>query len=284
MQKCPIYLYSNSLDVIVDLDQNALDQNLRIHNIMYQRDLKIQKGLKNRVQLQFKNSDQKRVNISTGTFIFSMFDDASQLEIVKKIIEVTDDGVTTSTRGVGVLTLNEKDTSDLDTGFYHFSITSLDNEGNYIPTYANTYYSAAGVLELRQDAFPVLKPSAEVSNFQLNYNHETFRYEYFSDKIDATPENTNNVAAATFAFYMNNYTGTIEVQGTLDNSPEPFGNYATVRVLNYTNYTGVDYFAFNGLFTWVRTKHIPAVDPIYNTNDHTTDSYHGTVDKILYRN
>ena len=40
MQSLPIYLYPNTLDVILDLDPNVLGVN----RVMYQRDLKIQNG------------------------------------------------------------------------------------------------------------------------------------------------------------------------------------------------------------------------------------------------
>ena len=71
MQHLPIYLYDNSLDVILDLYPTTAG----VYNIMYQRDLKIQKGIKNNIRVQFKNSDQKRIPISnTGTYEFSMFD------------------------------------------------------------------------------------------------------------------------------------------------------------------------------------------------------------------
>jgi hypothetical protein len=68
MQILPVYLYPNTLDVILDLDPTVQGVN----QVMYQRDLKIQKGIKNQVRIQFKNSDQKRIPISdTTNFVFN---------------------------------------------------------------------------------------------------------------------------------------------------------------------------------------------------------------------
>ena len=79
MQILPIYLYPNTLAVILDLDATTRGVN----QVMYQRDLKIQKGIKNQVRVQFKNSDQKKVRIyNTQTFVFSMFDAINQRLIV----------------------------------------------------------------------------------------------------------------------------------------------------------------------------------------------------------
>ena len=75
MQFLPVYLYQNNISVILDLDPTVQGVN----QVMYQRDLKIQKGIKNEVRIQFKNSDQKRVPVSnTQTFVFSMFDTTNQ--------------------------------------------------------------------------------------------------------------------------------------------------------------------------------------------------------------
>jgi hypothetical protein len=90
MQSLPVYLYPNSLDVILDLDPTVRGVN----QVMYQRDLKIQKGIKNKVRIQFKNSDQKPVPIANAsTFVFNMFDSASQELVLQKPLTILDDSV-----------------------------------------------------------------------------------------------------------------------------------------------------------------------------------------------
>ena len=145
MQNLPIYLYPNTLAVILDLDATTRGVN----QVMYQRDLKIQKGIKNQVRVQFKNSDQKKVTIhNTQTFVFSMFDAINQRLIVEKELDVLDLG-TTATRGLALLTLNESDTLDLDRTSYQYSVKLLDTDGSYTPAYSNTYYGMAGTLHSR---------------------------------------------------------------------------------------------------------------------------------------
>jgi hypothetical protein len=63
MQKLPVYLYPNLFVIQLDLDNTVRG----INNTMYQRELKIQKGLKNKVQIQFKNSDQKNIRINRNS-------------------------------------------------------------------------------------------------------------------------------------------------------------------------------------------------------------------------
>ena len=279
MQKCPIYLYTNLFEVILDLDQNN-----RVHNIMYQRNLQVQKGLKNRIQIQFKNSDQKLLNVSTSTFVFSMFDGITQKQLVRKDLSIIDVG-TTSTKGLALLELSESDTLDLDTGLYKFSVAQIDTDGTYQPTYANTYYGVSGQIEVRQDSYPVLTPSEEIVSFipQYNYDLDAQQYDYYSGNIPAHPEFNGNTALHTAAIYTTNFKGTVKIQGTLSNSPGQFADYTTVQTLTYTGFTGVRYANFNGVFSFVRILFTPSKNPVTQQNNDTEIAYRGTVDKVLYR-
>jgi hypothetical protein len=277
MQNLPIYLYPNTLDAILDLDATIRGVN----QVMYQRDLKIQKGIKNQVRVQFKNSDQKKVTIyNTQTFVFSMFDAVNQRLIVEKNLQVLDQG-TTATRGIALLTLSESDTLDLDRSSYQYSVKLLDTDGSYTPAYSNTYYSMNGTLHLSNDIFPVLTDSTTVTTFNPIWNDDTKLYENFSGNLYASPEYNGNTALHTVAFYLTAYKGTIIVEGTLDNTPGSSNNYAPLVSTTYNGETGVQYVNFNGVFTYIRIKHIPAKGPLATDNQDT--SYSGTLDKVLYR-
>ncbi len=333
MQKLPVYLYSNLLTVQLDLD----DYEKRTNNVMYQRELKLQRGMKNKVQIQFMNSDQKRVrvlastetvgtatsasnvlvvsdasnvqlgmsvnsdNVSAGTyisaidsntltlsnldplydadldqflspittdinsgtsitfnhnFVFSMFDAEQNRMVVQKTLEVIDDGVTTATRGIALLSLSDNDTRELHNSYYKFSVTLADSDGERLPAYSNTYYSIDGTARLAGDLVPVLNAGIETTSFKYfaNRDVEPNRYEFYSGNLRANPEASQ---LTTVAMYFTNYTGTVEVQATLDNAPSNFGNYATLETKTYTNFTGVDYANAEGTWSDVRVKWYP---------------------------
>jgi len=276
MQNLPIYLYANTLDAILDLDATTKGVN----RVMYQRDLKIQKGIKNQVRIQFKNSDQKRVSISnTQSFIFSMYDAINQRLIVEKPLEVLE--TTTATRGLALLTLTESDTIDLDKSSYRYSVKLLDTDGTYLPTYSDTYYGVSGTAQILSDVFPVLQPSQEVVSFEKSYNADTQLFEHKSGNIYAYPEYNGNTALHTAAIYMTGYKGSVYIQGTLDNTPASFGNYSTIDTLTYNGFTGIDYVNFNGVFTYVRFMFVPSTAPAESDNDNP--EYYGSLDKVLYR-
>lgn len=279
MQILPIYLYPNTLDVILDLDPTVQGVN----RVMYQRDLTIQKGIKNQVRIQFKNSDQKRIPISnTGTFVFSMFDTASQRLLVQKDLQILDDGVTLALRGLAQLTFTESDTLDLSVSSYRYAVTYRDPaDGSITPAYANTYYQMAGTLHVAEDAYPHLQPSQEIVSFLKSYDSASMRYEHKSGNIYAYPEYNSNSALHTAALYMTRFRGTVLIQGTLYNSPDSFGRYATIQTLTYNGFTGVDYQNFYGIYSYIRIVYIPATAPAESINDNP--QFFGSFDKVLYR-
>jgi hypothetical protein len=279
MNNLPVYLYQNNLDILLDLDPLTTGVN----RVMYQRDLKIQRGLKSKVRIQFKNSDQKRITISnTQTFVFSMFDAINQRLIVEKELEILDDGSTTSTRGLALLTLSESDTLDLPKSSYQFVIKELDADGSFTPAYANTYYGISGTLELLNDSLPMLQPSTEISNFQISFNPGTDLYEYKSRAIQAHPEYNENNALHTASLYMTGFKGVVYIQGTLNNEASDLNKWSTIETRTYNGFSGTDYINFTGVYSYVQFLVIPAIGPTDQDN-RDNQAYRGTFDKVLYR-
>jgi hypothetical protein len=278
MQSLPVYLYSNTLDVILDLDPIIKGVN----RVMYQRDLKIQKGIKNKVRIQFKNSDQKRIPINQNdVYVFSLFDATSQRLLLEKQLTILDDGTTLTTRGLAELVLSESDTMDLDVSNYQFSVKYQDSDGTYLPAYSNTYYGVPGFLTVAQDVYPVLQPSQEVVAFERVFDDSIHKYQHRSGNIYAYPEYNSNSALHTAAVYMTNFKGTLKIEGTLYNSPSSFNRYVTIATQTYNGFSGIDYFNFNGIFSYVRFTYIPATAPGESNNNNP--NYYGSFDKVLYR-
>lgn len=276
--KLPVYLYTNLFEVTLDLDNNN-----RINQVMYQRDLKLQKGVKNKVQIQFKNSDQKLLNVSTSSFIFVLFDTVNQRNLIEKPVTILDDGVTRALRGLGEVVFTESDLQVCESTYYKMGVKALDTDGSYVPTYANTYYGVGATIEVRHDLYPTLIPSQETIKFSMYYNPDqnAMRYEYYTGNLNAFPEFKSNVALHTAAVYMTRYKGRVIIEGTLENDPGTFGNYAIIKDTAYNGFTGIDYQNFNGMFSKIRVRYIPDKEPVSQQNNNIT--YAGTVDKVLYR-
>ena len=275
MQFNPVYLYVNKLDVFTTpADTWSTERYRRVYN----RNLKIFRGVDNRIDIQVRNSDQKASNIAGSTLVFNLVNQATKDLVLQKDFTAMD----LATGKVTVI-ITADDLLDLDIGFYNYSIikevrSTVDSTDytvtSKMPLYMDSQYSTVGTLEITGDVYGGVADSVNVSTF--NYTNPFTQGEdepapwYVSEIIDAAPNTSPAYPIHTFQFYTTNYTGTVEIQASLDAQgatprETKWATIATVNLLTerYKNVTGK--------YNWFRIKHTPATN---NT---------GTVDKILYR-
>ena len=296
MNKLPVYLYSNKLNVILDLDQNK-----GIYKIMYQRKLKIQKGFKDSIQIQFKNSDQKAVSINSGTYWFDMIDASGRELVLSKQLSVLDDSITTSTKGLALASFDPIDTINLTAASYKFIVKQDNGDGTFTPAYSNTYYGITGEVEVVEDGYPIgypiqtidIKKLESAKEYDRNPNDMgyVFTSEWVRPMVRTTVQPTTSTAVITLA----SFAGEITVEGTLDNNPSGQG-HANAQVFTVTNYIsstpaqGTIQLSWDGAFTAVRFRVKPATDGYgsnyyptgYPVGSQTNKFPKGFVDQIQY--
>ena len=274
MQFNPVYLYSNKLDVFTSsMDTWSTERYRKVYN----RNLKIFRGVDNRIDIQVRNADQKASNITGSTLVFNLISrDTKNLVLVKDFTAM--DLVT----GKVTVTLTDLELIDLDAGFYNYSVVkevraTVDSTDykviSKMPMYVDTQYDPVGTLEITGDVYGDVEASTLVDTF--NYTNpftqgdETSKF-FVSAIIDARPQLNTANTTHTFQFYTTNYQGTVTIEGSLDTqgaTPRE-SKWATVATVNLTT---AKYKNIVGKYNWFRIKHIPG----------TTNT--GTVDKILYR-
>ena len=275
MQFNPVYLYVNKLDVFTTpTDTWSTERYRRVYN----RNLKIFRGVDNRIDIQVRNNDQKASNIAGSTLVFNLVGQDTKDLVFQKDFTAMD----LATGKVTVI-ITADELLDLDTGFYNYSIikevrSTVDSTDytvtSRMPLYMDSQYDTIGTLEITGDVYGGVSDSVNVNTF--NYTNpftqgasEPFPF-YTSEIIDARPNTSPAYPIHTFQFYTTNYTGTVEIQASLD------AQGATPRETKWATVATVDlltqqYKNVTGKYNWFRIKHIPALN---NT---------GTVDKILYR-
>ena len=275
MQFNPVYLYSNKLDVFTSsMDTWSTERYRKVYN----RNLKIFRGVDNRIDIQVRNADQKASNIVGSTLVFNLVSRDTNDLVLQKDFTAMD-----LATGKVTVTLTETELLDLDNGFYNYSIikeirSTVDSTDyrvtSKVPMYVDAQYDTVGTLEITGDVYGDVEPSVLVDTF--NYTNpftqgaaEPLPF-YVSAIIDADPNTSPAYPTHTFQFYSTNYLGTVQIQASLESQgatprDNKFSTVATVDLVNekYKNVTGK--------YNWFRIKHIPATN---NT---------GTVDKILYR-
>ncbi len=237
------------------------------NSTVYDRRIKLYKGVSNPLSFTFKNEDQKAQDITAKTYEFNLIDSETRQSVVTRNLTILDDGSTTSTKGTASITVTEGDLLTLDAKFYNYAIREVAADNTRTVTFADSFYNAAGTVEVLDGAYPDMVDSVVVDSFTSSTGPLT----YTSSAIDANPGINNNVALHTVAIYQKSFQGTLRIQGTLDSSPGDY-DYFEIGNISFTNDSdSVSYYNFNGVYENIRFSW-------GNSSGNT-----GRIDKILYR-
>lgn len=260
MQFNSVYLYPNQLAVFTSPSDSWSTERYRK---VYNRNLKIYRGVDNRIDIQVRNSDQKASNMTGSTLVFNLVSRDTRSLVLQK--DFTDMDLST---GKVTITLTDEELLNLDNGFYEYSITkevrSTVDSTDYrviskLPLYVDSQYETIGILDISGDIYGSVQPSVVVDIF--NYTNPFTQGSsvpawYESSIINASPKIKTGNSLHTFQFYSTNYTGSVVIQGNLDNQG------ATPREETWTDIDSIDlatesYKNVVGKYSWFRIKHIP---------------------------
>ena len=270
MQTMICYYYPNSVDVQLNVDPTLTLRN----RVVYMRSLKLYKGIDNIVKFTFKNGDHQPVNVTGWDINFNIISDSEGSIVVSQ-------GVTPVNANLGVVTttISDLDTIDLNNRFYNYSISLTDpTTGIQQVAYADENYGVRGEIELLSGHYPTFRPSINVS-LPTTSNTNVITSTVVSD----TPTRQQS-AHHTAQYYFDTFTGTVEIQATLDSLPangNTGGNtslsWATISSTTFSEQIKTVYQNFDGVYTAVRFIVTPEPAPVFPIVDS------GTVTKILYR-
>ena len=232
---------------------------------VYDRQIKLYKGVSNPITFTFKNEDQKAQFIDSKTFEFNLIDTETNRSVLTRNLTILDDGSTTSTKGHASVTVTEGDLLELDAKYYNYSIREVASDGTRTVTFADTAYNSSGTAEVLTGGYPQFVSSQEIINFTRSGSTST------SSTIEAKPGINNNSALHTIAVYPVNFAGTLVIQGTMVGTAPTDSDYFTISTNTITTSDTIKYYNFNGVIQNVRFRWT-------NSSGNT-----GIIDKILYR-
>ena len=240
--------------------------------MVYDRRLKLYKGVSNPLTFTFKNEDQKAQDVTAKTYEFVLIDSETKKSVLTRNLTILDDGSTTSSKGTASINVTEGDLLELDAKFYNYAIREVAADNSRTVTFADTAYNAAGTVEVLDGAYPDMIDSEEVASF----TGTTGPLARTSSAIDANPGINNNTALHTIAVYTKSFSGSLRIQGTMAAIPDDsdyFDITATDQshTINFSNASGVTYYNFTGVYQNVR----------FSWANDTGNT--GQIDKILYR-
>ena len=258
MQTVSRYLLTNTV-IVYQIGYHGRNSKV------YDRRLKLYRGVRNPITFTFKNEDQKRQDIVGKSYTFNIIDSESKKAVVTRSLTVLDDGSTITSKGNASVEITDGDLLALDSKFYEYSINEVKSDGSTLVTYADTSYVSSGTIELLDGAYPQFIASTSVSAFTLSGNTFT------SSAVNGKPSINNNTALHTIAIYPKNFSGTVKVQGTMVATSPVDNDYFTITTTSLSSTSSVSTLNFTGVFQNVRF--------VAERTSGTT----GRIDKILYR-
>ena len=115
MQAISVYLYPNKLDVFTNLPSAWSTERYRK---VYNRNIKIFRGVDNRVDLQVRNPDEKKQDITGSTLVFHLVSRETQELLIQK-----DCIISSIVNGQAYVILTEEEVNLLEPGFYQYAVT-----------------------------------------------------------------------------------------------------------------------------------------------------------------
>lgn len=270
MQLISCYLYSNKIDVYTNA---AAAWKTERYRRVYNRNIKVYRGVDNRIDLQVRNSDEKAADVTGSTLVFNLVEREHQSLVAQKDCVTVD-----ASKGKYYVILTESEMLDIEEGYFQYSIYNeirTDNgNGTHAvssrtPLYIDSQYGTLNTIEVLGNGSGDIQAPTTIKEFSKHiiYNAVVDSFYYVSGIISANPQTSTPQSLHTFQFYFNNYTGDVVLQGSLSDGGNP-GIWVDVTTVD----PEVDqYKNVVGKYNWFRIKHTPD-----NTNV-------GTVDKILYR-
>ena len=204
MRKISSYLYPNRIQLLADLAGFTTE-----YTNVYQRNVKIYKGVDNVLEFDIKNADQKRIELNTTPDI---------TDITLNVMDASGNGVgtymldPTATKGIATVTIPSTDISGLDVQFLKYSVTATQGT-NVIPLYADSRFGATGTLELVGDAMPVTRAPRVFKDFTAEIDLEGLPISR-SSAIPATFYEAEKTTTLDFEIFYTGFKGKIWIEAT----------------------------------------------------------------------
>ena len=209
MQKISSYLYPNRIELLADLVGFTTE-----YTNVYQRTVKIYKGVDNVLEFDIKNADQKRIELNTSPSITSI--ELNVMDAGGKALQNSPYTVTPSSiKGIASATIPLADLNDLDHQFLTYSVTATKGT-NTIALYADSRFGAVGKIELVGTAMPSTRPSKTFNTWsnEIDYSGNVLHH---SNTIPAKFYEAEPTTSLTFAVLIKQgFIGTVKLESTTD--------------------------------------------------------------------
>lgn len=254
MQKISSYLYPNRVQLLVDLAGFTTE-----YTNVYQKNVKIYKGIDNTLEFDIKNADQKRIELITNptstppkvaivTDIRLTVLDAGGHELPNSPYTVEPSA---SIKGIAVVTIPAADLEDLGHQFLQYNVRAT-KDSNDVLLYGDTLFGAMGKIELVGNVNGITRPNrvydtftAEIDLKGTPIHHSSAIPAKFYEAVATTDLSFEIAVAGDVNIPGSGFVGSIWLEATTD---------STISVNSFKN---ADY-----LGSYTATTAAPRISPV----------------------
>ena len=230
---------------------------------MFSKDLKIFRGVDNKLHFELKNSDRQPVNMSGNNLKCIIINPYNQELMLTKYL--VDENVV---KGKYVLKLTPGDIQEWSAGFYIFSIVYQNVDGTEEMLYTTLDQDVSGRLEIVDKPFPAFVPAhlikaedwQKINNDTNIITNQNF---WVTSKFAGDAQKDYSDGLQTFSILLNNFSGNFFVQGSLEDQIITEDDWFNISLdcdsdfITYTNASGISVFNFEGNYVWLRFRYQP---------------------------
>lgn len=181
MQKISSYIYKNRIQVVSDTGYFPTEWR-----IVYQRVIKIYKGINNVIEFDIKNGQQRRMDISALVMKMAIMDELNE--------EVCTIDVTPVPNSIGLAhcAISANVIAQIVPQFLKYSLYIVNLDGTKSPIYGDTQYGMIGKIHLLNGAIPEQLPPLVIDTFNMLQEiatDSTIISHYFSEGTEIRPPN-----------------------------------------------------------------------------------------------
>ena len=215
----------------------------RRYAIVYAKNLKLNKGVDNKLQFQYLNQEQKPVDITNYEISFRLLNYDGTVTLLKKAVTKT-----LSLNGLCEILVTANELMEIDPQMCYYSLEVTENGYDYA-TFVDSEAGARGKLELVDSVLPSFLPATNVTiPSHATPNPNANPVTYYSSII-----NTSENPVLTIQTKLHQYSGNIQAQG----STEPqAGWYNIGNLQTYSNVSSSTGHTLDGFHPYVRLKFV----------------------------
>ena len=243
---------------------------------MHKNPIKVHKGIDNEVIFRALGPDRSPVDISCNYQVYARIIDPENRKVVlEKLCRLG------PAKGLIKLELNSGDITDIHAGLYTMVLIRTEdfivNVPDYYiekPLYSDMNNNVSMEIEITDQAFKAPQPSVVIlpENWTPDIIVPTFGPPqpcFNSARIPGGRVQNHKDSVHTFSTYTKNFTGILEVWGTLEETPDPYLNHnrwfkiypSTMSTdIEFIQYTGTQAWTFSANFIWLKFRYLPSME------------------------